>query len=317
MKFLEFSLLICACGLFAACQTNDGSYRILYVNSYHSGYPPSDAVMEALHAGLPSDSFEITTLYLDTKRQPDTSHVNARIREIKSRLKTEHFDALLVSDDAAVQYLVSPNQNSISIPVIYSGVNWSAESYQLDETKVTGILEVLPLHELLRQLQALYPGKRNLLILSEKSLSEEKNSKFLDTLYRNAGFIPTYRLVNTFEEWQEAFLHAMDSADVVYLPTNGAIQNWDKARAKDFVTEHIRVPVVTCDDFMMPYCVYGLTKVPAEHGEFLAYAVQEALKGTPVNRIGPARNTRYEVWFNRDLARQIGFPEPETEYSQP
>jgi hypothetical protein len=33
--------------------------------------------------------------------------------------------------------------------------------------------------------------------------------------------------------------------------------------------KNIKIPIVTCDDFMMPFAVFGLTKVAKEQGDGL------------------------------------------------
>ncbi|HBH82903.1 MAG: hypothetical protein A2X05_06530 [Bacteroidetes bacterium GWE2_41_25] len=50
----------------------------------------------------------------------------------------------------------------------------------------------------------------------------------------------------------------------------GSIKNWEKAEAVEIVSQNINVPIITCDDFMMPYCVFGMTKVAFEQGEWAA-----------------------------------------------
>ena len=60
----------------------------------------------------------------------------------------------------------------------------------------------------------------------------------------------------------------------MYLPTNGAIRGLDSAAVKERVRRNLRKLAVTCDDFMMPHAVFGLTKVAREQGEFAARAAK-------------------------------------------
>jgi ABC-type uncharacterized transport system substrate-binding protein len=94
---------------------------------------------------------------------------------------------------------------------------------------------------------------------------------------------------------------------MIYLPTNGAIKGWDEPDAKAFVARKIRVPVFTCDDFMMPYAVFGLTKIAREQGEWAAQAALSILGGKSPGQIAITRNSRTEAWINRALARKVGF----------
>jgi ABC-type uncharacterized transport system substrate-binding protein len=73
------------------------------------------------------------------------------------------------------------------------------------------------------------------------------------------------------------------------------------------VRETIRRPVVTCDDFMIPYAVFGLVKVAREQGEWAGRAALEILAGRRPSEIPLARNAQTRALFNADLAVRIGF----------
>jgi ABC-type uncharacterized transport system substrate-binding protein len=144
-------------------------------------------------------------------------------------------------------------------------------------------------------------------VLSENTTSERSNTELLDTLYRNLGFEVEYRLVDDFEQWKAAFREISLSAQIIYLPTNGAIRHWEREEAIAFVQENIRVPTITMDDFMMDYAVFGMTKVASQQGEWAASTTLEILGGTPPSSIPYTRNSRFRTYLNRNLAGRIGF----------
>ena len=170
---------------------------------------------------------------------------------------------------------------------------------------------VVPVEETLREVGRAFPGTRRLRVLSEDSVSERSNRELLDPKYRALGLDPTYTLVGEFADWKRAFASAQQDADVVYLPTNGAIRGWDARAAVDWVRGNIRKPVVTCDDFMMPYAVFGLTKVAREQGEWAARSALEILRGKRPGGIPVVANHETRCYFNPDLAGRIGFPAPQ------
>lgn len=126
--------------------------------------------------------------------------------------------------------------------------------------------------------------KNHITVLSENTTSEKNNTVLLDTLYRNLGFDVDYRLVDNFEQWKTAF------EEISFLPTNGAIRGWNREEAMQFVAENIKVPIITCDDFMMDYAVFGLTKVFQEQGEWAAAASLRIMGGTSPASIPITRN---------------------------
>lgn len=309
MRIINVLMGILLC---CSCKERASLPVILYINSYHEGYPPSDSIMKGLDENLPSDSFSVVKTFMDTKRKYDSASIHRQTQSILAMVDSIKPDVIIVSDDAAVHYVIQPNQDRLNIPVVYCGINWSSEAYDLQNDKVTGMLEVLPLRQLLEEVKSRYPDIKQVAIVSENSLSEMQNKILLDTLYRNAGLMPTYYLVDSFDDWQRAFILANEENDLLYLPTNGSIQNWSNEEAEKWVAEHITKPVVTCDDFIMPFCVFGLTKVPEEQGIYVAQTAKKILNGRKLETIRETRNIEVETWFNPGLAAKVGFEAPET-----
>ena len=50
-----------------SCRQESGS--IVFVNSYHPGYPPSDEVYRGIREGLPAGKYDLQVFYLDSKRR--------------------------------------------------------------------------------------------------------------------------------------------------------------------------------------------------------------------------------------------------------
>ena len=87
----------------------------------------------------------------------------------------------------------------------------------------------------------------------------------------------------------------------------GAIKNWDHEKALRIIDQHIKVPLVTCEDFMMPYCVFGLTQTSKEQGTWAAETANKILQGTSPADIPFSRNHMTTVWINSRLAEKINF----------
>ncbi len=286
--------------------------RIFYINSYHHGYPPSDEAMRAIREGFPADKYELHIRFMDAKRKPSPEWLSQAADSFSIEIAELKPDAVILSDDDAVKYLREGIAQNPEIPFVFSGVNWSADQYNLPRRNVTGMLEVLPLRQAIQEIKNAYPEIRRIAILSENSLSEQNNTRLLDTLYSNMGLEPEYHLVDDFETWKERFVSLQTTADLIYLPTNGAISGWDNNQAQSWVEANIKKPLFTCDDFMMPFAVFGLTKIPYEQGEWATSAVKRILAGTLPGDIPFTPNSQSKNWLNRRLAEKIGF-NPDTE----
>lgn len=309
MKNFKYKLIVLQALLYSiavfSCQPERN--RILYVNSYHPGYKPSDEVMKGIKENLPSDKYDLKIIFIDSKRQTSAELLAEKIDSIRQVISEFRPQLLIVSDDYAVNYLVKPFFNQSDLPVVFCGVNWSADQYNLSRSHITGMLEVLPLHEAIKFIKEYYPASKKLVVLSENSLSEQNNTMLLDTLYNHLELNTTYLLADNFEIWEKMFIKANEEADIIYLPTNGSIKGWNNSEAKKFVEVNIKKPLFTCDDFMMDYCVFGFTKVPIEQGIYAAETTKNILKGMSPAQFPLTRNVQTELWFNKKLAQKIGF----------
>ena len=298
--------------IFTMCSPQKKQRKVVtYINSFHRGHPSSDDIMDGILENLPADSFEIDTYFMDTKRNPSKDHIIQIASQLFDTIKSNNPDILLTSDDNAIKYIVQPHLAELDMPIIFCGVNWTDAEYDLPPEKVTGMLEILPVANMIFTMRSYYPDMEKLLFLSENTTTSRKEKQILDTLFERTGVTVSHELVNDFEEWKEVFNEANDIFDIIYLPTNGAIKGWDRNEAVEFIKEHIKVPVVTTEDFMMPYAVFGLTKVAKEQGIWVAETAKKVLAGTSIADIPVTRNRKSTYWINTGLAEKIGF-EPDS-----
>ncbi|MCF8363746.1 MAG: hypothetical protein K9G70_14100 [Prolixibacteraceae bacterium] len=253
MKNLIYILIFFAGILAFSCTNSKSPKKIFYINSYHPGYGSSDDVMQGITETFADKNVELKTFFMDAKRKSTEEEMQHATQNALKEIEDFQPDLLIASDDNAMKYIIQPYFNNKKIPVVFCGVNWSAAQYNLGEN-VTGMLEVLPLRECISEILANYPETKKLVVLSENSLSEQNNKVLLDSLYRNLGLEITYSLADDFETWKTMFAEANENADLIYMPTNGTIKNWNVEEAK-MIVESLKIPSITCDDFMMPFVV--------------------------------------------------------------
>lgn len=304
--FIPFFLISCNPG-----SPKSDIKKILYINSYHEGYGSSDDVMRGITETLAEEQYDLEIFFMDTKRHASEDSIRQKVEQVLKLVDLFDPELIIASDDNAVKYVIAGHFKNAEIPVVFCGVNWSAAQYGLPVSNITGMLEVLPLRDLLGQMKEQFPEYENLVVLSEYSNSEINNKQLLDTLFSNLGFGVEYHLVKTFDQWKTAFSDAQLGKKIVYTPTNGAISGWNEDEAVQHVKQMIKNPVVTCDDFMMKYCVYGLTKVAREQGEWAAKTAMDILGGKKPADIPVTKNIQTKAWVNKPLADAIGFEVPE------
>ena len=299
MRVLVIALLV----MIAELQCSiDQRARIFYINSYHNGYPPSDEIQSAIQASFSKDSFDLHIFHLDAKRDADSAALARKASDALAEYLAFDPDIVVTSDDAAIQYFLEPFSPRINVPAVYCGLNWSSAGYELKNA--TGILEVLPLPEMLSHIRSEYPELNAITILSEDSEAEQRNLLLLDTLFKNTGFTPSYSMVRDFHQWKAELIRSDSISGLIYLPTNGAIKDWNDAEAINII-RHLRSPTVTCDAFMMRYCALGFVKIASEQGIEASKIAKRILNGESVHAILEKRNVLFEVWVNDALVKKF------------
>ncbi len=280
---------------------------VFYVNSYHEGHGPSDGVMAGIRESLRTSNVHLRVFMMDAGRYPDEELIQQKVEKALFEVSLYEPDVMIVSDDAAVKHFLAASFAGGPVPCVFCGVDWRCDQYGLPTKYVTGMLEVAAVEKTISTIEGYYPDCRTVFVIAENSPSERRSINALAPVYRRLGLRPSYALVDTYEQWKERFIEANASADLVYLSASGAIGGWDSVDAGRFVEERIKVPVLTCDQFMMPYAVFGLTKVPEEQGEWAAKTALQILAGKKPKDIPVVKNTQTKGYLNISLAEKIGF----------
>lgn len=312
-RLIEFFTYLILILLVAGCTEQTDRKSILYINSYHAGYGSSDDIARGIYETLEGKDVDLKVIYMDTKRNLEPEYIERISRQIVDSIKYKSPDLIIASDDNAVAYVVSAYLKDLTIPVVYCGVNWTTDQYELPDSHITGMIEVLPFEQGIELTKSFHPDIQNVYVLSENSNSEQKNIQYIAEICDDIGLNLHYKLVEDFDAWKEGFLEGNSSSDLVYIPTNGAISNWDKQLAISFIKENIQKPVMSCDDFMMPYCVFGLTKVQSEQGVWAAETAISILEGKDPASFPQAKNKQTQIWFNPTLADIINI-KPDKEF---
>jgi ABC-type uncharacterized transport system substrate-binding protein len=284
-----------------------GARKLFYINSYHPGCASSDAVMEGIYEVVGASTARLDVFFMDTKRFPESDAIAAKVQEVMEVIKRLQPEVIIVSDDSAVKYVVSEHFKQGPIPCVFCGVDWTCEPYGLPTDNVTGMLEVWPVRETVEALRPYYPNMKRVMVLSGNTVSGQKNEAMLATIFAEVGLNATCASVDTYDEWRMHFLKANAESDVIFLAAGGAIKDWDSEDAQAFVRKHTQAPVLTCDDSLMKYAVFGVTKVAQEQGQWAAHTALRIVRGKSPAQIPVAQNQQTIAYVNETLADKIGF----------
>lgn len=282
--------------------------KCLYVSSYHHGYEWSDGVERGVRSVL-RGRCELRQFDMDTKRRKSDEEKREAALQAKRLIEEWQPDVVITSDDNAAKYLIQPYFKDAVLPFVFSGVNWTADEYGFPYSNVTGIVEVAPIGAMLEQARDISGAGRSALYIGAKTLTEGKNAGRFLAATAELGMELDVRLVTTTGGWLDAY-RSGQRHDFIVLGSNSGINDWDPDRVRTAVLAESASFTVTNHEWMMPYAMFGLTKVAEEQGEWAATAALEILAGTRAIDVPIIANRKWDVWANAALLDGAGIDLP-------
>ncbi|MEX2617290.1 MAG: ABC transporter substrate binding protein [Alphaproteobacteria bacterium] len=291
-----------------AAVTEAAEKKCLFVSSYHQGYAWSDGVERGLRAVL-DGKCQYRQFNMDSKHRKSVEVKKQIALEAKDIIDSWKPDVVITADDNAAKYLIQPYFRDHAVPFVFSGINWTAEEYGFPYSNMTGMIEVAPIMPMLKSAMDIVPNLRRAFYLGADTLTESKNLERFREAAEQLGFELEFALVDSTEKWLQAYERAQET-DLVVLGSNAGINDWDEARAQAGVLKLTGKLSVTNHDWMMPFAIVGVTKVPEEQGEWAAKAALAILGGISPSAIPVVPNSRRDIWVNPKIidAAKITLP---------
>ena len=273
--------------------------RCLYISSYHQGYAWSDGVERGVREAL-GDQCEFKQFDMDTKRNADEKFILEQAKKSKELVESWKPDVVIVSDDIAAKEVIVPYFKDAKTPFVFCGVNWSAEEYGFPFKNVTGIIEIAPVKEMLEKAKSITGGNRAIYIGAD-TLTETKNLDRFEEAAPTVNVILDKALVSTTEDWLKIYNEAQQKYDFIVVGSKAGINDWDPDKIDSEIMKTTRILSVTNHSWMMPFTVYGMAKVPKEHGDKAAQYALKILSGTAPSDLPIIANEQWETWVNEQL----------------
>lgn len=278
--------------------------RCLYVSSYHTGYEWNDGIERGIDKVL-KDKCTVDKFYMDTKRNPDKSFAQKMALSAKAHIEKTKPDVVIACDDNASRYLVKPFYKDAQLPIVFCGLNWTVSEYDYPYTNTTGMVEVVPIKPLLNVVKNVVKSLRRGVYLSPDVHTEHKDFERYRKIYAKHNIILQGVFVNKFKDWKKAYIKAQN-ADLIVLGNNAGINDWDSTKAIDFAEKHAKTFSVTNYDWMMPYAMFAMTKIPEEQGEWAAEVALSILNGQLPSDIPIVVNRKWNIFANPHLLEKSG-----------
>lgn len=277
--------------------------KILWVDSYHQGYPWSDGLELGLKKNLKKSGVELHVHRMGTKNNNSKEFCTEAGLLAKKAMDTLQPDLVIATDDNAQRCFVVPYLKGTDTPVVFAGVNWSADEYGYPTENITGMVEIDLVDELVSLMKEDASGSRigflSTDVRTARKTAQEINSRFFD------GEMRLY-VVKTFDEFKQQFLQAQQEVDMLILYNYMGIEDWDSIAAENFLAQNTRIPTGAMLDFLKQFAVYTNSKSPEEQGEYSGRTALRILSGTKPADIPVTRNRNSKLSVNLKIAKAAG-----------
>ena len=140
-------------GAWPATAIEERDDRILFISSYHPGFPTFFQQIEGLQSGLTGTDIELDVEFMDSKRFVDETSRQAFLESLSHKLATlPPYDVIIVSDDNAFNFALD-HQSDLFVerPIVFFGVNDVVRALgQNNNPFVTGVVEAVSMPETLQ-----------------------------------------------------------------------------------------------------------------------------------------------------------------------
>lgn len=280
--------------------------KVLFIDSYHAGYPWSDGITKGVRSGFEGTGVELKVLRLDTKRNKDEAFKQKAALEAKAVIESFGPDVVIAADDNASKYLIAPHYRDAELPFVFCGVNWDAGVYGYPYKNATGMVEVSGAKELVELLSGFAGGQR-IGFLAEDTLTERKEAENYAT---KLGIDVKPVFVATFDEWKQKYRELQDQVDMLILGNFAGMSDFDLEAAKAWATQHAKIPSGAVQEGPDALAMIGYLKVPEEQGYWSAQTALKILDGAQAGTLPIAQNREGSVVINMRIAQAIGVELP-------
>jgi ABC-type uncharacterized transport system substrate-binding protein len=282
--------------------------KCLFISSYHQGYDWSDGIERGVRAVLQGHC-ELQQFDMDAKRHKEPEEIAQKALEAQALIEAWRPDVVLTADDDAAQYLIMPFYKDHTLPFVFCGINWTVKEYGFPYRNVTGMIEVAPIEPLFDQAKTLLPAHSRAFYLGANTSTERKNLERFQAVATRRGIQLDSSLVDTTEAWLAAF-HRAQQYDFIVLGSNAGINDWHDTTALASLGKNGQRLTLTNHEWMMPFTMVGLTKVPEEQGEWAAKTALQILHGVAPASIPIVPNRKWDIWINPLLVETAGIALP-------
>ncbi|MGM0453848.1 MAG: hybrid sensor histidine kinase/response regulator [Thermodesulfobacteriota bacterium] len=162
-------------GLPHAAMAQQASKHVLLLNSYHNGYLWTDEITRGVQSALRGQGVDLHIDYMDTKRQFGPAYQQLLARILRVKQETHHYDAVVVSDDNAFNFVTRNRQKIFgATPIVFCGVNYLRPDRLAGIENVTGVNERANIRANLNLIKTLHPDCGKVVVITDNTITGQR-----------------------------------------------------------------------------------------------------------------------------------------------
>ncbi|EGU35370.1 hypothetical protein VIBRN418_00235 [Vibrio sp. N418] len=185
-------LLVVACVTSSSSLANQWQYKnVLVLHSYSPSYQWTADFQAGIEQAIEKSNtkLKLSLEYLDTKRVYNDTYYSEFIRYFKTKYQHHQFDAILVTDDNALELINQwPDNPFMGLPIIAAGINNQAATLSTVTSDYRIIFERDEIEKTVELIMRARPNLQRLYYISDRSTtSQYVREKALEVLARNTS----------------------------------------------------------------------------------------------------------------------------------
>ncbi|MFW5841206.1 MAG: ABC transporter substrate binding protein, partial [Planctomycetota bacterium] len=290
--------------------------HVLLIHSYTPDFPWTASQDAGIRRELLAYDPDIVihSVYMDTKvvavdeMERYSSHVADTIR---IKFGQVDFDGVIVTDNNALNYILSHRADVKNAPVVFTGINAFTPEMIAGQERITGVSENLAMVETIRLALRMHPQTRHIAVVSDEVVSGRIQMQRLAEELANLRKEGYDVIELSGLRWQElaAGLEALPENTIVlhislFQTADGRRFSWRQGLR--FLDEHSRAPIYSAGGWTLGYGpVGGVVTRGLPHGQQAGRMMVRILEGTDPSEI-PVQPCLREIWFDANKLSEAG-----------
>lgn len=267
------------------------SKRILYLNSYESGYAWSDSILRGIRAELSLDveKLDLQVEFMDSKKYHGKEHLSALHQYYGYKFRNHAFNVIITSDNNAFEFALKYRQSLFpGVPIVFCGLNNFNSSMLEGHKGITGIEESVDFKENLEIARKLHPDAGQMVVIGNSTLTslaiirEIKETIKKESIDFNVSFISGFK-TRDLKAGKKAFLANIPKDSLLYIVPTHEVSGQEFYTPEDIsrlVCQATSLPVYSSWEFLIGTGIVGGKLASGfRHGKTAARVAARILNG--------------------------------------